>query len=104
MRQFALGCLGYDPERFGRMIVGDFFDAMQGHNERELERLKTLAEIVRTSTTIMVNIQLKKEDKVSPQELWPLPWDEKKDERLSPQDYKRMKDASLKWMTDKFFN
>ncbi|NLH53560.1 MAG: hypothetical protein GX459_12040 [Bacteroidales bacterium] len=75
MRRFALGCLGYTPDRFGRMLVGDFIDAMIGYNDAEYERVKALASIVRTATCKLWNIQVGREDKLKENELWPLPWD-----------------------------
>jgi hypothetical protein len=57
------------------MLVGDFLDAVGGYNEGESERIKSIAEIVRMSTTILMNIQLRKEDRVTPHELWPFSWD-----------------------------
>ena len=75
MYRFALGCLRYTPERFGRMIVADFFDAMAGYNEGENDRFKSMAELVRMSTAILVNIQLSQGDKLTPHEIWGLPWD-----------------------------
>lgn len=75
MRRFALGCLNYTPERFGRTIVGDFLDAMTGYNEAESERVKRIAEIIRSSTTILWNIQVDKTERLTPAQLWPFIWD-----------------------------
>jgi hypothetical protein len=57
------------------MLVGDFLEAMAGYNEAESERVKSIAELVRTSTTLLLNIQLAKEDRLTPRELWPFSWD-----------------------------
>lgn len=54
-------------------------DALGGWNEAEAERVKILANLIRLSTTHLVNIQLSKEDKISARDLWPLPWDESDD-------------------------
>lgn len=75
MRNFALGCLGYDPDRFGRTRVGDFLDAIAGYNEGEKNRIKALASIVRTSTTILWNVQVGNDDKLRAEELWRFPWE-----------------------------
>jgi hypothetical protein len=77
MKRFALGCLGYDMERFGIMRVGDFLDAMAGFNERENERIKTFAELLRVSTSILWNVQVGRKDKLKAKDLMPLPWDKK---------------------------
>ncbi len=57
--------------------MGDFLDAMAGHNEAENERFKSLAELVRTSTAKLWNIQVACGEKLTEEELWPFPWDEK---------------------------
>jgi hypothetical protein len=95
MRRLALGCLLYTPERFGSIMVGDFLDAMAGYNEAENERLKGTAELIRTSTTILVNIQLDKKDRIKPQELWPFTWDKTdRDEIEIISDEERLKDEA----------
>lgn len=40
------------------------------------------ADIIRLQTTELLNIQLKKKDKIKPVELWEFPWDE--EERDKP--------------------
>jgi hypothetical protein len=68
--------MGYSPGRFGRTRVGDFLDAMSGYQEAENERMKGIAEIIRTSTTILWNIALTDSKYVKKTtELWPFPWD-----------------------------
>ena len=62
----------------GKTLVGDIIDAMAGYNAAEIERVKSLIEIVRTSTSILFNIQVDKKYKMTARELWPLPWDVKK--------------------------
>lgn len=52
---------------------------MAGYNERENERTKALAEIIRTSTAILWNIQVGEENKLSAEDLWRFPWDPKKE-------------------------
>jgi hypothetical protein len=92
MKRFALGCLIYTPERFGLMLVGDFLDAMTGYNEGENERVKSLAELIRISTTLLVNTQPIEGGSRTPHELWPLPWDkvsEKIFEIISEEEVKR---------------
>jgi len=97
MRRFALGCLGYDPDRFGKMLVGDFLDAMGGYNEDAFDRFKEMAELIRLSTAKLWNIQVGLEDKLEVEELWPFPWDKKEkgvSETISEDEYKeRLKRA-----------
>lgn len=93
MKQFALGCLSYTPNRFGLMLVGDFLDAMAGYKEGENERVKSIAELIRISTTFLLNIQLEKNNRLTPNELWPFPWDKPvkggKVEELTEEEVKR---------------
>ena len=77
MRRFALGCLGYEANRFGITRVCDLLDAMAGYNERENERMKTYAEILRLSTALLWNIQVSRKDKMKAKDLMPFPWDKK---------------------------
>jgi hypothetical protein len=98
MRRFALGILKYTPERFGLMLVGDFLDAMTGYREGENERLKDTMELVRSSTTILLNIHLAKEDKITAHELWPFSWDKEENtpvEIISQQEKER-REAKMK--------
>jgi hypothetical protein len=75
MRRFALGCLRYTPDRFGLMRVADFLDAMAGYNEGENDRVKNIAELIRQSTTLIVNVHPLENGPVSAPDLWPFPWD-----------------------------
>jgi len=61
------------------MLTGDFLDAMGGYNEGESERIKSIAELIRKSTSILWNIQVDRNNKLEPSELWPFAWDVKKD-------------------------
>ena len=63
------------PDAFGKMMVGDFLDAMGGYNEAENERFRNYAELIRTQTAFLWNIQVDKDSKMKPSELWPFPWD-----------------------------
>lgn len=89
MRRFALGALLYDPQRFGKMMVGDFMDALGGYNEAELERVKALAELVRKSTTLLWNTQVIEESRLEPDNLWPLPWDKRVESVPVPDEVKK---------------
>jgi hypothetical protein len=82
MYRKALGAMNYTPERFGLMRVGDFFDALAGHDEAELERFKCSAELIRTSTTILRNAHVINEsDLKTAEQLWHFPWDKKEEEQ-----------------------
>lgn len=82
------------------MLVVDFLDAMVGYNECEGERTKSIAELIRISTTILINIQLEKGSGLSPHELWPFPWDKPekgKVEELTGEEVRR-REAEMKKM------
>ena len=92
MKRFALGCLLMSPNRFGKMLVGDFLAAMAGYNEAEHERFKTRAELIRIQTTILWNVQVDKNCKLKPSELWPFPWDSDSGIKLSPMSDEKRKE------------
>jgi len=103
MRRFALGCLGYDPDRFGKMLVGDFLDAMGGYNEAAYDRLKELAELIRLSTAKLWNVQVGRDEKLDVEELWPFPWDKKNNvETISDEEYKERCERAEKFMNKVF--
>lgn len=104
MKRFALGCLHYTPERFGLMLLGDFLDAMAGYNEGEHERFKGVAELIRASTTLLINIQLEQGSKLTPHELWSFPWDVPeqggKTEELTEEEVKRRESEMAKKLNE----
>lgn len=104
MKGFALGRLLYSPERFGRMRVGDFLDAMTGYTEGENERIRAVAEIVRTSTALLWNIQVDAKSKLGADELWPFPWEKKEEpgEQIPDEKIKDFDERQKKYLTDNF--
>lgn len=102
MRQFALGRLGYEPARFAKMIVGDFFDAMTGYNEAETERFKRDAGLIRRATSILWNIQVSKEYRKEENELWPFKWEVEDMRKENSEAYEEALKRSKNWM-DKHF-
>lgn len=104
MRQFALGRLGYTPDRFGSMLVADFLDVMAGYNECERERVREIASLIRMSTTILLNVQLAPEDKITPHKLWPFAWDEEtktEKEGISDEEKLRWQEAQDDFLNNK---
>jgi hypothetical protein len=78
---------------------------MVGYWEAEDEQNKYISELIRTSTAILWNIQVGIEDKATPEELWPLPWDkpiERKAEIISPEEMARRENESKKYLQNKF--
>ena len=99
MRRLAFGALRYTPERFGLMRTGDFLDAMLGHMEAESERVKSFAELLRTSTTLLWNIQQTKESALKrPEELWRFSWDKQENDtdNISTEDRQKTEDDLLR--------
>lgn len=72
----------YSPDRFGTMIVGDMLDAMAGFNEKEGERVKSIAEVLRMSTSILWNIQVAEKDRLKAMDLWPFSWDKREETKV----------------------
>ena len=50
---------------------------MHVYNEKSEQDYRTQAELIRHQTTLLINIQLDKKNKITAQKLWPLPWDKK---------------------------
>lgn len=75
MRRFALGVLRLRPADFGAMLLGEMLDAISGYNEQVYEEYRLRANLIRRATTYLVNIQLKEGDRLTPAELWKMPWD-----------------------------
>jgi len=102
MRRFALGVLRLRPGDFGAMLLGEMLDAIAGYNEQLYEEYRLKANLVRTATTYLVNIQLKAEDRLKPMDLWRMPWDIEEKEPstvVSKEEYDEMIKKS-----EEFFN
>ncbi len=54
---------------------------LQQKNETEEANQRLKCNLIRTQTSILFNIQIKKEDRLPPEELWPFPWDLDKKEK-----------------------
>lgn len=93
----------YDTEKLGRMRVGDLLDAIIGYNEGESERVKAVAELVRTSTWLLWNTQVKTEDKaMAPENLWRFGWDKKEASlKIPEEEKKRVNDEQEKFLRNK---
>jgi hypothetical protein len=75
MRSFAMGVLRYTPDEFGKLRIGHMLEAMAGYQEAKSAEQREQTEILRIAVAILWNVQVKQEDRLSPQELWRLPWD-----------------------------
>lgn len=74
--QIATIYMGFKPAEFGELRPAVFLLMLDELNQKQQNEYRQRAELVRFQTTILVNIQLKKEDQLKPSELWPFDWDE----------------------------
>ena len=63
------------PKELGKTLIVDFLDCYLGYHEYRLEGYKREANLIRTATTILVNIQLSQNKKITPRQLWPFDWE-----------------------------
>lgn len=82
------------------MRVGHFLSAVFMHEKTQREKQKFIAELLRLQTADLINIQLKKSDRVKPDELWRFPWDGDEEEQLSDDEIRRRNEEILKKFTD----
>lgn len=77
IRGLALGVLRMSRSDFYDMPVGEFWEALEAHNnEVEAER-RHIGELVRGAALRLFNINLKKSDQIKdPRKFWMMPWDE----------------------------
>ena len=74
--------MNLSPDEFGEMRIGDFWDKLHGWGREKEEKFRLQAELTRLQTADLVNVQLKKEDRIAPRDLWTFPWEnEDKDEQ-----------------------
>lgn len=72
----GIAYLGLKPAEFFELRVGYFYAALDAWSRHELNKQRFTAEIQRMQTTDLLNIQLKKKDRVKPGQLWRFPWDD----------------------------
>lgn len=77
IRGLALGVLRMSRSDFYDMPVGEFWEALEAHNnEVEAER-RHVGELVRGAALRLFNINLKKGYQIiDPRKFWRMPWDE----------------------------
>lgn len=66
------------PEVFNSMTPAEFIYAQYGYLNRRQQESRQAWEIARYCTYSQVVIHLSAKDRKSPEEMFPLPWDEKK--------------------------
>lgn len=81
----AVAHLHMTPREFFLMRPGHFYGALEVWAEHEKNRQRFTAELIRMQTTDLLNIQLKKKDRIKPGQLWRFPWDDEDEEVARPQ-------------------
>lgn len=81
----AVAHLHMTPREFFLMRPGQFYTALEIWAEHERNKQRFTAELTRMQTTDLLNIQLKKKDRIKPGQLWRFPWDDEDEEVARPQ-------------------
>lgn len=69
--------MGMSEREFGEMHLGTFFLKLHYFFKAIEIKRKEAAELIRTQTLYLINIQLTPSDRLKdPRSFWPLPWDE----------------------------
>ena len=79
--EIALGLLGYNNAEYLDLTPRSLNNAVAGFSEKREAESTELWEIMRTQTATLVNLQLPKNKRVTPKDLFRFPWDRKKVER-----------------------
>ena len=72
--------LGMTPEEFFICRIGHFFSALAYYSEKKKREVRLISELMRLQTTDLLNIQIKKSERIKPGQLWKFPWDEEEEE------------------------
>lgn len=91
--------LGLTVEEFFLMRIGHFFSALQYYNEGKNREVKVLASLIRRQTTDLINIQLKKSDRLKPEQLWKFPWEDEEEaetEKMTDEQIREMNERIIK--------
>lgn len=87
------------------MRIGDFFDAVEGFFELETDRYRREAELIRTSTTYIVNTQPIEGGARTQKQLWPFAWDKEEEgvvEIISEEEARRRQNAQDDYLMKNF--
>ena len=74
--QLAIGRLNISPEAFGELRLKYFFMMVQEYYQQRQEEFAFYGEMTRLQTTHLINIQLPRDKKLKPQQVWQFPWEE----------------------------
>lgn len=98
----AVAWLGMTPKEFFEVRVGHYFSALQYYQEGKNRDVRLISELIRRQTVDLLNIQMKKSDRLKPEQLWRFPWDAEEEERtdLTDDEIKAYNDEIIKRLTN----
>jgi len=67
--------LGFTPSEAGCFRLADIYDAITGYNEADSAKFRRTAELIRTSTALLWNVQVSEESRLAPEDLWRFGWE-----------------------------
>lgn len=104
MRGYAIGILGMTLKDFGECRVGILDEAIEAHNNEHNADRKHIAELIRGATIRLFNLQVEKKSRYrSVEDFWPMPWDEKyQNKREADDKFSKMTDEERKKAAKKF--
>lgn len=95
----GVGWLNMTPVEFYECRVGHFFSALAYYGEQKNREARLISELTRRQTVDLLNIQLKKADRLKPEQLWTFPWDageEEEAEELTDEQIKERNEQIIK--------
>lgn len=94
----AVAYLHLTPDQFGEMLPGEFYAGINAFYRMERDRQKFTAELFRMQTADLLNIQLKKKDRIKPAQLWAFDWDNEQEEEkpVTTEEIKRHNEEIMK--------
>lgn len=91
--------LGLTVEEFFTMRIGHFFSALQYYNEGKNREIKVFASLMRRQTVDLLNIQIKKSERMKPEQLWKFPWEDEEEvevEKMTDEQIKEYHERIIK--------
>jgi hypothetical protein len=93
----AVAFLHLSPELFFEMRICHFMVSLDAWMMHEREKQRFDAELYRLQTADLINIQLKKSDRIKPEKLWHFPWDDEVEQVIMTDDeIKQMHEEIMK--------
>jgi len=92
----GLALLGMTADEFFECRIGLFYNALNAYYREQMNRQRFTADMVRLQTLTLLNIQIKKSDRIkTPAELWSFPWDDEEEEKPSDEEIRRRNEEIL---------